>query len=136
MNNKYIFLLILLLFSCRENEVVIDSEEKRVFVESNQVGYHKGGRGVLLYDKEKHQIVVNSKRHLFRLQSDGQEEYINVTLEKMPRSKGDHIVIYFNVFSTEDNISYTHRFECSKMSNDKIWFWNVESKEGIIMPIL
>lgn len=138
MNNKklYIFIVILLLFSCQEKEIVIDSEEKRMFLASENIGYYRDGKGVLLYDQGKHQLVVNNKRHLFRLQSDRQEEYINVKLETMPRRQGRYVIISFTTFFMEEDISYLHIFECSRMLNDRMWFWNADTKEGIITPIL
>lgn len=139
MNNRRLYIsivVILLLFSCQEKEILIDSEEKAIFLKSEGLGYYKGGSSVLLYDKSRHQIVINFKRHLFRLQSDAQEEYINVMLETIPRSQGNHIIISFMLFSGEGAGSYVHLFECSRMSNDKMWFWNADTKQGIIIPML
>lgn len=124
---------LLLLASCRENEVVIDSKEKELFLKSQDDGIYKNGIGIMLFDDSMHQKSYNMKRKTFRIQTDNQDEYFNVFFESMPKNKGVKILSDYVYYSNEEKVSSSILLECSQIEGDRVWFWEPDEKIGIII---
>jgi hypothetical protein len=127
-------LIICFLTSCRK-EIVIDSVEKRLFLQESSVGCYKSARDYLIYNPSIHQISVNAKRNTVRLQTDDQKVFFNIQLENFPKSIGVNIPA--KVYQGVDGVisEYTYLFECSKIEHGQIWLWNKEGKIGVIVPM-
>lgn len=122
-----------LTLSCRR-EVEIDSVEKRIFIDSYQIGSYISGRELLVYDPSIHQIAVNSKRSSIRIQNDDQTVFINLRLEAMPKTIGVNILadVYLSVNRKVEE--YKVVLECSKIENRQMWLWDRENLLGFIIP--
>lgn len=126
--------IIVALSSCDKPRIIIDSDQKRAFLVSEKEGYYRNDAAILLFDEELHQKVLNKKRRQFRIQSDTQNEFINIELEAFPKSEGVHILTKFHYRKSDADLSMTILLECSKLTEEKMWLWNKESKIGLIVP--
>ncbi len=129
-----VLILLASLSSCERIKIVIDSEQKRAFLASEKEGYYRNDAAVLLFDEDLHQKSFNKKRKQFRLQSDDQNEFMNIEMEALPKSEGVHILTKFHYKTKGSGLSITLLLECSKLSDEKIWLWDKENKIGLIVP--
>lgn len=130
-----LFVVSVLMVSCRGKEIVIDSVEKQLFLEEKRIGCYKDGGEYMVYSPKDHQISYNSRRNNIRFQTDTQDEFYNLKMESMPRTEGVNILGEVSVGSRGEINDFTFVFECSKIENRQIWLWNKENKIGVIIPI-
>ncbi len=126
-------LLCILSFTSSCRKVVIDSEEKDIFLHRQQIGIYTGGAELFIYNETKHQMCTNSSRGIFRIQTNSQDTCLNIALKGSPSRKGDFIMAELDYSDSGDRMEDMIQFECSKMSGDKLWFWDAYSKTGIII---
>ncbi|MBQ0006787.1 MAG: hypothetical protein KBS57_05230 [Alistipes sp.] len=117
--------------SCRK--VVIDSEEKDIFLNRQHIGIYTGGAALFIYNETKHQMCTNSSRGVFRIQTISQDTCLNISLKENPSRKGDLIMAEIDYSDPTDRMEDLIQFECSGMSGNKLWLWNGHSKTGIII---
>ncbi len=129
-----VIFLSILCISCRK-VVEIDSLEKKLFLEETVMGCYKDGHEYMVYQEELHQMSLNPKRHVIRIQSEDQKEYYHMDMESYPRSVGVNILADFSVSVEGSERGYTFVFECSRIDGGKMWLWNKENKLGIIIPV-
>lgn len=122
-----------LLTSCRR-DISIDSEEKELFLQNDDIGFYRNGNPVFVYRESFHQKAENPDRGAFRFQTDVQDTCLNATYTSEPRNVGVHVSIYMDYIEPMDRINAEYQFECSKINGSVIWFWNPETKSGIILP--
>lgn len=105
-----------------------------MFVESDHMGLYVDGTRIFTYNELNHQLVYNKRRNIYRIQDDTQENYLNFRAETMPKSAGVSIlceIIYYN--KGEYAISMNMIFECTRIDEDRIWFWNANEKMGVVL---
>jgi len=122
--------------SCTKNGVEIDSEEKKEFVNSNDIGLYHLGESYFLYDEYSMQLAISQKRHIVRIQTDSQNEYYSFMFENIPKNIGVHILVQCNSLCNGIKKQDITLMECTKLSDDYMWFWNKDEKKGIILPRL
>jgi len=127
------FLCTVLLCTC-VRDVNIDSLEKEKFLENDRVGFYIDGEPVFLYVESIHQKAVNAARGVFRFQTDVQDTCLNVTYKSEPRNVGVHVLIDMDYIEPRDRINLEYEFECSRITGSKIWLWDSETKNGMILP--
>ena len=126
-------LLILCAASCRENAIEIDSLEKELFLREEAEGIYKDGKALFLFNKGRHKKAVNSMRHQYRIQTDEQDTCLNVMMEAIPETAGEHITTSIDFRSPGELISNMSHLECSRISDNRIWLWNSGNLTGIIL---
>lgn len=126
-------LLILCAASCRENAIEIDSLEKELFLREEAEGIYKDGKALFLFNQGRHQKALNSMRHQYRIQTDEQDTCLNVMMEAIPETAGEHITTSIDFRSPGELISNMSHLECSRISDNRIWLWNSGNLTGIIL---
>lgn len=123
--------------SCKEPfPVRIDSKEKEFFLYySEEEGLYSKGQPLLIYNASTHQRTDNRKRRQYRFQTDLQEIYMNIYLEKIPKETGVKINTNLDFRSPEHAISNANTMECSKIVQDKFWLWDASTKTGVILKL-
>jgi len=119
--------------SCRR-EVLIDSEEKELFLKMGETGFYRNGNPVFIYSESLHQKAENRSRGVFRFQTDVQDTCLNVRYASEPGNVGVHILINLDYIEPMDRINSEYQFECSKITGSGIWLWDPETRNGIILP--
>lgn len=126
--------VLVVLFSCRPNRVIVDSPEKRSFLNSSEYGFYRDGMPVLLYDAGRHQSSLNPRRNQYRIQTENQSELGLCEFEAQPRSVGLNVLTRCCLISGEPAGELYLMMECSRISQDAYWFWNSDNRFGIIVP--
>ena len=130
-----ILIFISVIFASCRRVVEIDSLEKKLFLEETVLGCYKDGHEYMVFQEGLHQMALNPKRHVIRIQSDDQKEYYHMDMESYPRSVGVNILADFSVSVEGSERGYTFVFECSRIDGGKMWLWNKENKLGITIPV-
>lgn len=136
MKGRIIILLTIIICTaseCGRNVVIVDSQEKKNFLESTEMGYYVDGKPFFIYDENIHQLCHNSKRNQIRIQTDNQNNFFNLALQSKPKTEGVRVVAQFDYSFFEDDGSYIILFECSKITEDYLWLWDAEEKRGLII---
>lgn len=135
MKNKSVILLVILLLlsSCR-NSIEIDSVEKEAFMQNETVGIYLMGNSVFTLNPSRHQETYNITRKQYRIQTDEQDTCLNIILETFPKNAGVHISTTLDYRDPKNILTNISLLECSKIYNDKIWFWDKKGSVGIIIP--
>lgn len=124
---------LLLLSSCRENVIEVDSLEKELFLKESAEGIYRNGTALFRYNEQRHQRAANPGRLQFRIQTDGQDTCLNVIMEAIPRNAGLHITTSIDYRSPGELISNMSHLECSRIDGTKIWLWSRDNFTGIII---
>lgn len=122
------------LHSCRPDRIVVDSPEKRSFLNATDYGFYREGRPVLLYDAGRHQFSLNPRRNQYRIQTEDQTELGVCGFDAQPRSVGLNVLTRYRLITGEPSGELYLMMECSRISRDAYWFWNAENSLGIIVP--
>lgn len=132
---KFILVIITLctVSSCREKPIIIDSEEKRIFLETEATGLYIKGKPTIIYSESDCQMTYNKKRRQFRIQTDSQNNYFNVILESVPKTKGVNIITKLDYRINGEEKSLIMLFECSNISEENYWLWDGDTKTGVII---
>ncbi len=133
---KVLILIFIILNSCTNHEIRIDSLEKEKFLNSKDIGLYQDGIGLFIFDENSHQYAVNYKRNIFRFQDDTQSFFVNIELENSPQNVGVNIILNLTIMDNSEISSSMQLFECSKLNTEYFWFWNSDSKVGIIIPAI
>ncbi len=124
-----------LISSCHNDPVVIDSDEKMKFLESSAQGYYSNGVEIFIYKDTLHQRCLNINRRSFRIQTNTQDSCLSLILDNMPNNLGVHIMASVNYFDTSKQLSSKLLLECSKIEQNKIWLWDAHGKNGFIIAV-
>jgi len=141
-SNKNIILILFILnilgffSSCTQHGVEIDSEEKKEFVNSSDIGLYNSGESYFIYDEYSMQMAISQKRHIVRIQTDSQDEYYSYMFENIPKNIGVHILVQCNSLYKGEKKQTITLMECTKLSENYMWFWDADEKKGIILPRL
>lgn len=114
--------------------IEIETPERVFFLQQNILGVYSRGTQILVYDQADFQLAVSPKRHLFRLQDDGQHRYAQVVFETPPRREGDLVQAHCQYKVGNLNLNLKIQMEYLLSANDKYWLWNDQHQLGFLIP--
>jgi len=123
--------LLTLITGCRKVE--IDSSEKQVFLNHSAIGFYPGGVPRFTYQENIHQTCSNPSRHLFRIQTNIQDTCMNIALENRPSFEGNMVMSDLDYYDAGIRVTDKFEFECSRISDGKMWLWDGYTKTGVII---
>lgn len=101
-------------------------------------GLYINGTQVLSYDEDSFQKSTNRTRKNYRIQSDDQKRYMNITYSgDIPSSAEDECActLQYSLFGGEQTTLIV-KFKAVKTSGEYIWLWNELQKTGVIVPLM
>ena len=151
------------LFSCRKYENT-DGTSLQEFVQREECGLWGHGGFLFRYDEGNCQFSINPSRRQVRMQSDNQDDYVNILFSALPtpamtkveaelryRVGNEEISnIMFSAFPTHsmmkveaalrynvgnEEISNTSIMETVKVDGNKFWLWDSSNSLGIIIRL-
>lgn len=122
------------LFSCRKYGNT-DGTSLQEFVQREECGLWGHGGFLFKYDEENCQFSINPSRRQVRMQSDNQEDYVNIMFSAFPTHSMMKVeaALRYNVGNEE--ISNTSIMETVKVDGNKFWLWDSSNSLGIIIRL-
>lgn len=139
MKMKYLNILLLtlvslLFFSCAKKSKLIDSPLKQEFVENCVLlGLYTDSKPIYVYDEHLYQMSVNPQRKSFRLQTDIQSTYLNITIDKIV-DEGGFVTVKLERFASGKDVHTVCKMQCLKASPECLWLWDEERSISVICP--
>ncbi|MBO5919432.1 MAG: hypothetical protein J6Q34_02950 [Bacteroidales bacterium] len=121
-----------LLFSCRKDEET-DGAGMQDFVKRVECGLWSHGGFLFRYDQENCQFSINHARRLVRMQSDNQEDYVNIIFSALPTPAMTKVEAALRYKVGNEEISNISNMETVKIDSNKFWLWDSSNCLGIII---
>lgn len=112
------------------------SEAMMIFEAHTATGIYFSDDSSLIYSEEEFQQSVNHNRKNFRIHSDDQQRYFNLSFtDRIPQRSGDEAVakITCRNGSTEETVIIV-KLKTVTVKNEKLWLWNELQQLGVIIP--
>lgn len=122
---------VVLLFSCNKDEKREDSGMQE-FVQREECGLFGHGGFLFRYDEENCQFSINPARRQVRMQSDSQEDYVNMQFSAFPSSAAAEIEVVLRYKVGYEEISCQCIMEPVKYEGNKFWLWDNTNSLGLI----
>lgn len=136
MKLHYIFLgaaLALILSGCSNKSRMNEAE----FVTTvSDISLTINGERIFTYYEKNHQLAYDDGKSQFRVMDDDLNNFMVVTLGKMPSNVGDIVDASITYTTDDDILERAASFTVSRMDNDKCWLWNEEGKIGVVVTVL
>lgn len=116
-------------------EVTTKSNERRKFESSFTEGLYLKGECVLAFNVADFQRAVNPAKRNYRIQSDDQTRYLNVSFNNYIPSLEDEEVgceVHYKLEADESTMLVV-RFAVVRVSDEYLWLWNEFQKVGAIV---
>ncbi len=136
MKLHYIFLcaaLVLILSGCSSKSRMNEAE----FVTTvSDISLTINGERIFTYYEKNHQLAYDEGKSQFRVMDDDLNNFMVVTLSKMPGNVGDIVDASITYTTDDDILERAASFTVSRMDNDKCWLWNEKGKIGVVVTVL
>lgn len=136
MKLHYIFLgaaLALILSGCSNKSRMNEAE----FVTTvSDISLTINGERIFTYYEKNHQLAYDQGKSQFRVMDDDLNNFMVVTLGKMPSNVGDIVDASITYTTDDDILERAASFTVSRMDNDKCWLWNEKGKIGVVVTVL
>lgn len=136
MKLHYIFLgaaLALILSGCSNKSRMNEAE----FVTTvSDISLTINGERILTYYEKNHQLAYDQGKSQFRVMDDDLNNFMVVTLGKMPSNVGDIVDASITYTTDDDILERAASFTVSRLDNDKCWLWNEKGKIGVVVTVL
>lgn len=136
MKLHYIFLgaaLALILSGCSNKSRMNEAE----FVTTvSDISLTINGERIFTYYEKNHQLAYDEGKSQFRVMDDDLNNFMVVTLSKMPGNVGDIVDASITYTTDDDILERAASFTVSRMDNDKCWLWNEKGKIGVVVTVL
>ncbi len=123
---------IALLFSCRKDEET-DGAGLQAFVERGECGLWSHGGFLFRYDEESCQFSINPARRQIRMQSDNQDDYVNILFSVLPTPAMTRVEASLRYKVGNEEISNIANMETIKIDGNKFWLWDNSNNLGLIV---
>lgn len=120
------------LISCHKDEKR-DGAGLQEFVKRTECGLWGHGGFLFRYDEENCQFSINPARKQARMQSDNQEDYVNVTFSSFPTPALMKVEAALRYKVGNEEITSKCLLETVKIEDNKFWLWDSGSNLGIII---
>lgn len=125
--------------SCNEKPHGMSVEANR-FLDKREPGLVKGKNYKIVYTESSWQMVRNQMRNVLRLQSDGQQAYLNMKMEEKSVQGTQeeykvNVVLTYRTGKNAPEITESLEMEILKSHQMRMWLWNEEQKTGVIVPL-
>ena len=136
MKLHYIFLgaaLALILSGCSNKSRMNEAE----FVTTvSDISLTINGERIFTYYEKNHQLAYDQGKSQFRVMDDDLDNFMVVTLSKMPGNVGDIVDASITYTTDDDILERAASFTVSRLDNDKCWLWNEKGKIGVVVTVL
>ncbi len=123
------------IFSCDRNENPENKISVEYFAGQVNIGVYLDGNNIFAYNESEYQIALNRMRKVLRLQTDGQEHYVNMLFSVFPLpGEGMRVNIDMNYKTLKDQRIISLVPVIIKKRDGKYWLWDEDMKIGIILP--
>jgi len=113
------------------------SAERNNFESSSTEGLYIKGNCIVSYDADFFQKAVNKRRRNYRLQSDDQERYLNVTFtDVLPSYASDNALCSIRYSVGKGETVLVVKLAVIRSSGGYLWLWNELQKIGVIIPAI
>ena len=123
---------IALLFSCRKDEKT-DGASMQEFAERAECGLWSHGGFLFRYDEANCQFSINTFRRQIRMQSDNQDDYVNILFSALPTPEMTKVEAALRYRVGNEEISNISNMETVKIDGNKFWLWDNSNCLGIII---
>ncbi|NLD20990.1 MAG: hypothetical protein GX664_00640 [Bacteroidales bacterium] len=108
------------------------SDDLKAFLLNNDIGLYLDNDILFTYNDLEYQTAWNADNDMFRIQSDDQHAYLNITKNSID-SIASFTINYKSPSQNESNMLIL-RLRRVKIMDSKAWWWNESLKIGIITP--
>lgn len=132
----YIILHLLFLFSCDGKEGPEKETDVNYFIKQADAGLYVKGECLFRYTDTECQMALNKLRKMVRMQTDWQEQYVNMVFSALPLpEKGAEAVqVKVHCKTEEEQRELLLDMVTVKKHEGMYWLWNDDSRTGIILP--
>ena len=123
---------IVVLFSCNKEDKS-EGYGLQQFMKREECGLFGYGGFLFRYDEENCQFSINLARKQARMQSDSQEDYVNVQFSAFPSTASMKVEVAIRYKVGNEEIASRCLMETVKVEGNKFWLWDHESSLGIII---
>lgn len=117
--------------SCKKN----DERMKTFSLTCEKVGLTIGGKSILQYDENLHQLGWNETKNEFRVSDDTMYDFFTLQVDKIPAEGGEASATL--VYTTEDNIvTKKMKMTLAKTDGTTYWFWSRKGEIGAVVTRL
>ena len=123
---------IALLFSCKKDEKRADAGLQE-FIKREECGLFGHGGFLFRYDEASCQFAINPARKQVRMQSDSQDDYVNIQFSEFPSPTSMNAELLLRYRVGNEEISSRCNMEAVKYEDNKFWLWDSGNNLGIII---
>ena len=102
------------------------------FEKREECGLFGHGGFLFRYDESNCQFSINPVRKQVRMQSDSQDDYVNMQFTAFPSPASTDVEVMLRYKVGNEEISCTCNMETVKYENNKFWLWDSGNNLGII----
>lgn len=103
------------------------------FVKREECGLFGHGGFLFRYDEGNCQFAINTARRQARMQSDSQEDYVNVQFSAFPSPTSMNVEAALRYKVGNEEISCRCLMETVRVEDNKFWLWDNTNSLGIIL---
>ena len=120
------------LISCHKDEKR-DGAGLQEFVKRTECGLWGHGGFLFRYDEANCQFSINTFRRQIRMQSDNQDDYVNILFSALPTPAMTKVEAELRYRVGNEEISNISNMETVKIDGNKLWLWDNSNCLGIII---